>query len=648
MKCFKVLKSMLCVTVAVLCTFVTVAFCTFMTACSKKQSPAPQPAETQNVSNVNAFRVDFECGEGVSLKIFSSREFKNPSASTTGFSRDKNGQPKKDGFGEINFEIKFSTGFELDDIILTSGYDELLTPEETGRENTFRITGIVQDLIVRVFSISQSQPRARLEKFSSLTNENGDIQFAWENVKNDFDSVNIEVKFGETAQNFTATGNTFTYPASQVGVTYNFSFTPMLNGKAAGRVYTCSRFRYPDLSNQDVVKVNIQTQNFVWPSRDTINPPVGYLGGGIRNNDYQQCLFSIINESGEEVFSSSSSDYLAAKLKIRGNTSAYGEKVSYKIKLSKKADILSKLISGRDNDSFKDKEWILLKQGDNLKNVAGWEISKIVGMDYTPAYRYVALTINGDFRGTYILCESVKQGNVDGENQSRVQVDDDGFIVELDAYWWNEDLYFKTQYETGAMRYTFKHPDSDDINEKSPEYKYIQDYINSFESALFDLKSERYLDFIDEESFAKWLLCQDIFSQNDAGGANIYLTKKDSKDSKLKMSVLWDFDCAFEDGTQNSLAFINEVNLFYVQFLLQRKSFLEKYVSIYESIKNQILTSLTEKLNEFATDEMEILNNLEASRWGTSTNFKTEKSEMLSWMTSHLEWFDDDINSIKK
>ena len=115
-------------------------------------------------------------------------------------------------------------------------------------------------------------------------------------------------------------------------------------------------------------------------------------------------------------------------IKIRGNTSAYDEKKPYKIKLQKKADLL---LRGEDN-IYKDKNWLLIKD-ETLNAKMGFKLNELLGFEWTPQYRYVNLVINGNYKGVYMLVEAITRNN-----KCRLCVDDDGYIFEYDAYWWNE------------------------------------------------------------------------------------------------------------------------------------------------------------------------------------------------------------------
>ena len=71
--------------------------------------------------------------------------------------------------------------------------------------------------------------------------------------------------------------------------------------------------------------------------------------------------------------------------------------------MQKKAD---KLCSG--NDLLKDKNWLLLRV-DNMNTVIGLKASELLNMQWTPRYELINVVFNDDYRGLYLLMESVER-----------------------------------------------------------------------------------------------------------------------------------------------------------------------------------------------------------------------------------------------
>lgn len=73
-----------------------------------------------------------------------------------------------------------------------------------------------------------------------------------------------------------------------------------------------------------------------------------------------------------------------------------------------------------------------------------------MSMQWTPAYEYVNVMINGKYQGLYMLLESVER-----DDDCRINVSKNGYIFEYDMYWWKEDYYVKIPtYLPWKMYYT--------------------------------------------------------------------------------------------------------------------------------------------------------------------------------------------------
>ena len=334
-----------------------------------------------------------------------------------------------------------------------------------------------------------------------------------------------------------------------------------------------------------IVKIN--TVNGEEPTAEYSYAPNKVYGRGITNATKVPASMQIIDTSGNVVYESGDykKDASGLTIKLRGNTSVDLEgKSSYKLKLQKKADLLAPLIS-RSGISFRDKEWILHKDATTLNTIIGFWVCDIVGVPWTPKYSFVNVVINNDYRGLYLLMESVNR------NESRVDVSKDGYIIERDAYWWNENVMFETSGYN--QRYTFKYPDDDEISKD--QLSYIKKYVNELE---WHVGYGTYEDYIDVKSFARWLLVHDFLGTLDAAGSNIFMSKYDAKkSSKLQMLTNWDFDSNYMREGMWALQH-NEDRMYAASmFKSPNRSFAKTYKALYDSIAPILWSSLEKKLN---------------------------------------------------
>lgn len=180
------------------------------------------------------------------------------------------------------------------------------------------------------------------------------------------------------------------------------------------------------------------------------------------------------------------------------------------------------------------KDWVLLAEYNDhsfLRLPYMCEVSKAVGIDYTINYQHVNLFLNGEYQGLYILTDQVKVG------KSRVNVQDDGFLIEEDKYYDKEPLWFSTVL---GFNFSFKYPDADDgvIVLGDDNYNFIASFFSDLEAALSNIAvaPAAVESKVDYTSFAKWYLIQELTGNWEPN--RFYVLE--SRSSKLKMYPAWD------------------------------------------------------------------------------------------------------------
>lgn len=349
--------------------------------------------------------------------------------------------------------------------------------------------------------------------------------------------------------------------------------------------------------------LTIVTQDSVMPKADPIKAPEGCIGTSITNNDYvagrmtMTLLGDTLYDSGEYVKSES-----GMRIKRRGNSSAMAPQHPYKLKLSKKADLLL-----RTDADYRNKNWVLLNisvwnekmlnKESNLINALGAAVSHHLEQAWTPSYGFVNVVLNGQYQGMYYLMESVDEG------KCRVKLDNSGFLIEHDTFWWNEAVWFRTERQSERYAFTYKYPDDDDVTQSYTDQ--LQHYMETVETAIYD--DDRADDYLDMDSFAKWMLIHDVLGTDDSSGCNRFLSKYDFNPadyttSKLCMGPVWDYDSAFRADSCSNLHIFGD---FYFPRLFTYNSFLSAYISLWDKKKNTLMehlrTELDSLLNRYET-----------------------------------------------
>ena len=236
-------------------------------------------------------------------------------------------------------------------------------------------------------------------------------------------------------------------------------------------------------------------------------------------------------------------------LEIRGrghNSWTYAKK-PYRIKLRNKTSLLGLPAMER--------KWTLIANyGDKtlMRNLLAFDLSKKLDMTYTPAGKPVDVILNGEYKGTYNLCDQIEIAPDRIDIQSIASKDvalpdlSGGYLIEVDAY--------ATQEEEGwfisALRNTpvrIRNLDTDNL--LPHQYFYIRDHYNKMEATVFASNYKNPVDgfrqYIDTESFLRHFLIGEITGDTDTYWS-VYMYKERNSDI-FKFGPVWDIDLGYEN-----------------------------------------------------------------------------------------------------
>ena len=255
---------------------------------------------------------------------------------------------------------------------------------------------------------------------------------------------------------------------------------------------------------------------------------------------YTPGIIHVISDEGSSIFTDS------LDIRGRGNGSWIFPKKPYKLKLANKKRLLDMPAKAR--------KWTLINNyGDKtlVRNLLAFRISEMMGMEYTPAGRMVDVMFNGEYKGTYQLCDQieVKKNRVDvtemgAEDNSGSELTG-GYLVEIDAYAAEEKKWFTTM--DFALPVSLKYPDEDDITDA--QYNYLQTSFNRMVSRVaspsYNNPVMGFRRYLDEDSFLRRFLVEELAANVDAWwSVHMY---KDRDSTRFHTGPVWDFDLAFEN-----------------------------------------------------------------------------------------------------
>lgn len=252
---------------------------------------------------------------------------------------------------------------------------------------------------------------------------------------------------------------------------------------------------------------------------------------------------------------------LALQIRGRGNYTWSGfDKKPYRLKLGKKAAML-----GMDSN----KHWALLAHADDnrgfLRNALGFELSRLVGMAWTPGSKPCEVVLNGDYIGLYFLTETVrvdkKRVNViDGDSEVEDWLADNpgkpwtdypftpldntgGWLVEIDNYDDADQIKVPTlQQEGQVIRVTYDTPSD-----------YITDAQKSWLKSQFETMDrlicnrEDWTGYVDTYAAAQFFIVNQLVGNYESyhGSCKMYRQRGDGQ--KWMFGPVWDFGSAFQN-----------------------------------------------------------------------------------------------------
>ena len=360
-------------------------------------------------------------------------------------------------------------------------------------------------------------------------------------------------------------------------------------------------------------------------------------------DEYLNARFRIV----EDVRTRAAGDVreLSGRIRGRGNTSwDMAPKKSYKLKLDREESLLGEPA---------DDSWVLMANyfdKTQLRNATAFYLGRISRLEYTPRCHFVEVMLNGRYHGTYQLCEKLKV------SKARVDVGDDGFLLEIDAKAGAADVTFRTGHIASPV--SIKDPD---VTEGDSDYAYVKDFVTVAERALygdsFTDPQAGWQKYLDMDSFVDWYLINEIAKNNDAVFfSSCYMNLR--RGGKLKMGPLWDFDIAFGNVNYNE-------NYDVEGFWVRRAGW---YGRLFRD--PVFVARVKERLAFFCDHEEEILNEINANveylrfsviennnRWGTLYtytwpnndiwgNYRNEVQYMKGWLHRRLEWMRSEIGKM--
>lgn len=234
------------------------------------------------------------------------------------------------------------------------------------------------------------------------------------------------------------------------------------------------------------------------------------------------------------------------KIKVRGNSTANptNGKKAYRLKFDKKLGAIKHDMLGL---GYSARNWTLLANvfdHSMVRNALSYHLEKEVGMDFCPGYKFADVVINGNYRGTYQICDHVEI------DKNRVNINGDtGWMLEFQG---RGDMLDKPLcFSKDGILMNIKNPEPADEKDEAQVAAVIapiQDWFTGTwkskwtGSNVFDTQTG-WRSVNDEESLIKFWIITELTGDYD--GWMTVKAYKEADEDKLHYGPVWDKDLAY-------------------------------------------------------------------------------------------------------
>lgn len=335
----------------------------------------------------------------------------------------------------------------------------------------------------------------------------------------------------------------------------------------------------------------------------------------------------------------------SALIRLRGNASKSFPKKPYHIRFDKKHSVVGSPASAR--------RWTLINNyGDKtlMRNLLAFDLSKRLEMPYTPFGRAVDVVLNGDYKGCYQLCDQIHV------HKGRVEVDNGGFLIEADAYAYDEDIYFTSNNGTPV---SIHFPKSDSITWE--QQSAIRKIFNNIEKNTHPN--------LDRETFLRHFLVGEISGNTDTYWSTYFY--KNSTSDTVYTGPVWDFDLAYENDNRTYYICSHSDYIFrccgscagdmrnFVRTMISNSANSKRLKSLYAAYRDNgvisaealisVVDSLEEEIKESAALNFQrwpILSQYVHQNFRVGHTYAQEVQWVREYIADRIQWMDNKLNYV--
>jgi hypothetical protein len=334
------------------------------------------------------------------------------------------------------------------------------------------------------------------------------------------------------------------------------------------------------------------------------------------------------------------------QIKGRGNYTWTGfDKKPYRLKLDSKAALLG---------MNKSKHFALLAHADDnqafLRNTVGFELSKRIGLDWTPEARPVEVVLNGDYIGLYFLTETIRvdkdRVNIAEQSDNITNTDDDaeavtgGWLVEIDNY--DSDPHIEIT-EGNGQRIIFTYKTPEVLSEEQKSFLYNE--MTAINNAIYnqDKSSTDWETLIDIDQLARFYIVQELLDDCESFHGSCYLTRDKGSDCKWKFGPVWDFGNTYSRGSNKNFIYVNpSFNQTWIGEIAKFPNFQNKVKEIWKEFCENEISTMGDYITSFI-NEIRQAAEYDKERWSSygNDNIIERRNKFISYFNNSASWLGD-------
>lgn len=328
---------------------------------------------------------------------------------------------------------------------------------------------------------------------------------------------------------------------------------------------------------------------------------------------------------------------LDMEIRGRGNyTWRDFEKKPYRIKLGKKQSMLG---------MNKSRHFVLMADADDnyahLRNTVGFELSRRLGLKYTPNQQPVEVVLNGNYIGLYMLAENIRvaKDRVNIVEQADYCTHPDsitgGWIIEIDNYDEAEQVRI-TESNGEMLRFTYKSPEllSD------AQRNYLTSQVKAIDQAVYvsDKSSTEWENLVDIDSLARFYIVQEIMDNAESFHGSCYI-HKDFMADRWIFGPVWDFGNSYRRSGQQFIYQNPPFGQNWIGEMAKFPRFQDKVINIWLEFRARQCASLHNYIEDFI-NSIETATQYDYMRWPqySTNNIHEAKNQFLNFLDNRLDW----------